>query len=218
MIKRFLILILALIMVLGLAACGAGGSQGNETATETTGQAGESAEAADGESAESGETAEGEGGKTLVVYFSVTGNTEGIAKKIAAATGGDLYRIQPAQEYTDADLNYNDNTTRATVEQKDPSTRPEIGSEPVSLEGYTTIYIGYPIWWGQEPRIMDTFVESYDFTGITLIPFCTSGSSGIGQSGSNLEANAGTGTWLEGKRFAAGALDAEIEDWIAGLH
>ena len=218
MIKRFLILILALIMVLGLAACGAGGSRGNESATETTGQAGESTEAADGESAESGETAEGEGSKTLVVYFSVTGNTEGVAQKIAAATGGDLYRIQPAQEYTEADLNYNDNTTRATVEQKDPSARPEIGSEPVSLEGYTTIYIGYPIWWGQEPRIMDTFVESYDFTGITLIPFCTSGSSGIGQSGSNLEANAGTGTWLEGKRFAAGASDAEIEDWIAGLH
>ncbi len=218
MMKRFLILILALIMVLGLAACGAGGGQGNETATETTGQAGENAQAADGESAESGETAEGEGGKTLVVYFSVTGNTEGIAQKIAALTGGDLYRIQPAQEYIDADLNYNDNTTRATVEQKDPSARPEIGSDPVSLEGYTTIYIGYPIWWGQEPRIMDTFVESYDFTGITLIPFCTSGSSGIGQSGSNLEANAGTGTWLGGKRFAAGASDAEIEDWIAGLY
>lgn len=208
MIKRFLILILALIMVLGLAACGAGGGQGNESATEAT----------DGESAESGETAEGEGGKTLVVYFSVTGNTEGIAKKIASATGADIYQIIPAEEYTDADLNYNDNTTRATVEQKDPSARPEIGSDPVSLEGYTTIYIGYPIWWGQEPRIMDTFVESYDFTGITLIPFCTSGSSGIGQSGSNLEANAGSGTWLEGKRFAAGASDAEIEDWIAGLY
>ena len=205
-------------MVLGLAACGAGGGQGNETATETTGQAGESTEAADGESAESGETAGDEEGKTLVVYFSMTGNTEGIAKKIASATGADMYQIIPAEEYTDADLNYNDNTTRATVEQKDPSTRPEIGSDPVSLEGYTTIYIGYPIWWGQEPRIMDTFVESYDFTGITLIPFCTSGSSGIGQSGSNLEANAGTGTWLEGKRFAAGASDAEIEDWIAGLH
>ncbi len=218
MMKRFLILILALILVLGLAACGAGGGQGNETATETTGQAGESTEAADGESAESGEAAEGEGGKTLVVYFSVTGNTEGIAKKIASATGADKYQIIPAEEYTDADLNYNDNTTRATVEQKDPSARPEIGSDPVSLEGYTTIYIGYPIWWGQEPRIMDTFVESYDFTGITLIPFCTSGSSGIGQSSSNLEANAGTGTWLEGKRFAAGASDAEIEDWIAGLY
>ena len=218
MMKRFFILILALIMVLGLAACGAGGSQGNESATETTGQAGERTEAADGESAESGETAGDEEGKTLVVYFSVTGNTEGIAKKIASATGADMYQIIPAEEYTDADLNYNDNTTRATVEQKDPSARPEIGSDPVSLEGYTTIYIGYPIWWGQEPRIMDTFVESYDFTGITLIPFCTSGSSGIGQSGSNLEANAGSGTWLEGKRFAAGASDAEIEDWIAGLY
>ena len=107
--------------------------------------------------------------------------------------------------------------SRTTHEQNDPSARPEIGSDKLSLEGYTTIYIGYPIWWGQEPRIMDTFVESYDFDGITMIPFCTSGSSDIGQSGQNLADNAGSGSWLEGKRFAGGASEDEIRTWIDGL-
>ena len=95
--------------------------------------------------------------------------------------------------------------------------RPEIGSDPVSLEGYSTIYIGYPIWWGEEPRIMDTFVESYDFDGITMIPFCTSGGSGIGMSGKNLESNAGSGSWLEGERLDGGASEEDIQAWIDGL-
>ena len=95
--------------------------------------------------------------------------------------------------------------------------RPEIGSETVSLAGYSTIYIGFPIWWGEEPRILDTFVEAYNFDGITMIPFCTSSSSGLGRSGQNLEENAGSGTWLEGKRFGAGASEDELRDWIEGL-
>ncbi len=153
----------------------------------------------------------------LVVYFSETGNTEGVAEKIAGITGADIYEIKAAQEYTDADRNWNDSNSRTTKEQNDPSARPEIGSDPVSLDGYTTIYIGYPIWWGEEPRIMDTFVESYSFDGITVIPFCTSGSSGIGKSGKNLADNAGSGTWLDGKRFGAGASEDEISSWIEGL-
>ena len=155
---------------------------------------------------------------TLVVYFSATGTTKGVAEKIAAITGGDLYEIKAAQEYTDADLNWNDSGSRSTKEQNDPSVRPEIGSEAVSFDGYTTIYIGYPIWWGEEPRIMDTFVESYSFDGITVIPFCTSSSSGIGKSGKNLADNAGSGNWLEGQRFGAGASEAEISSWIDSLH
>ena len=158
-----------------------------------------------------------ENGGTLVVYFSATGTTEGVAEKIAGITGADTYEIKAAQEYTDADLNWNDSSSRSTKEQNDSSARPEIGSDAVSLDGYTTIYIGYPIWWGEEPRIMDTFVESHSFDGITMIPFCTSGSSGIGRSGQNLADNAGTGTWLDGKRFGAGASEDEIRSWIEGL-
>ena len=158
-----------------------------------------------------------ENGGTLVVYFSATGTTKGVAEKIAGITGADTYEIKAAQEYTDADLNWNDSSSRSTKEQNDSSARPEIGSDAVSLDGYTTIYIGYPIWWGEEPRIMDTFVESHSFDGITMIPFCTSSSSGIGRSGQNLADNAGTGTWLDGKRFGAGASEDEIRSWIEGL-
>ena len=109
-----------------------------------------------------------------------------VAEKIASITGADLYEIVPAVPYTEEDLNYNDSSTRATVEQNDPDVRPEIAGEPLSLEGYATIYLGSPIWWGQEPRIMDTFVESYDFKGLTVIPFCTSASSGISRFEQNL--------------------------------
>jgi flavodoxin len=156
-------------------------------------------------------------GDVLVVYFSVTGNTKGVAEKIASVTGADTYEIKAAQEYTDEDINYNNSDSRTSKEQNDSSARPEIGSEAISLDGYSTIYIGYPIWWGEEPRIMDTFVESYSFDGITMIPFCTSGSSGIGRSGQNLADNAGSGDWIEGKRFGGGASEDEIRSWIEGL-
>ena len=136
---------------------------------------------------------------------------------MASITDGDLYEIKAAQEYTDADLNWNDSSSRSTKEQNDSSVRPEIGSEAVSLDGYTTIYIGYPIWWGEEPRIMDTFVESYSFDGITVIPFCISSSSGIGRSGKNLADNAGSGNWLDGQRFGAGASEGDISSWIESL-
>ena len=121
-----------------------------------------------------------------------------------------MYEIRAAQEYTDADLNWNDPNSCSTMEQNDASVRPEIGSDAISFDGYTTVYIGYPIWWGEEPRIMDTFVESCSFDGITMIPFCTSSSSGIGRSGQNLADNAGSGTWLDGKRFGAGASEDEM--------
>ncbi len=163
------------------------------------------------------ETTAGTGMNVLVIYFSATGTTKGVAEMIADITDGDLYEIKALEEYTDEDLNWNDSNSRSTKEQDDPSARPAIGSDPVSLDGYTTIYIGYPIWWGEEPRIMDTFVEGYDFTEITMIPFCTSASSGIGRSGTNLEENAGSGNWLEGARFGADVTSEELESWISGL-
>ena len=209
--KKFFAILLTLLLVLVLAACGDSADEEvstlpatNETPAETPAE-------------EPEEDNAGTEGGTLVVYFSMTGTTKGVAEKIAAITGADMYEIKAAQEYTDADLNYNDPQTRATVEQKDPTARPEIGSDPVSLDGYTTVYIGYPIWWGEEPRIMDNFVESYDFDGITVIPFCTSGSSGIGRSGENLADNAGSGNWLDGQRFSGSTTEEELCAWIEGL-
>ena len=152
--------------------------------------------------------------KTLVVYFSCTGNTKKVADKIATITNADTYEILAKEEYTSEDLDWHDTNSRTTHEQSDPSFRPEIGSEVISLEGYTTIYLGYPIWWGEEPRILDTFVESYNFEGITIIPFCTSGGSGIGQSEQNLKENAGSGNWLEGQRFSSSVSEEELKTWV----
>ena len=158
------------------------------------------------------------GKDVLVVYFSATGTTRGVAEKIADITDADIYEILAAQEYTSDDLNYNDPDSRTSIEQNDPSMRPEIGSDEISFDGYSTIFIGYPIWWGQEPRIMDTFVENHEFDGITLIPFCTSGSSSIGSSGQNLDDNAGNGNWIDGQRFSGSVSKDELQKWIDGLH
>ena len=157
-------------------------------------------------------------GSTLVVVFSATGTTLGVAEKIAAIEGADLYEITAAEPYSSADLNWNDSNSRSTKEQNNKNARPAIGSDPVDLGGYTKLYIGFPIWWGEEPRIMDTFAESYDFDGITMIPFCTSGSSGIGRSGQNLAERAGSGTWLDGKRFSGSVSEADLRAWIEGLN
>ena len=153
----------------------------------------------------------------LVVYFSCTGTTKGVAEKLAKVTGADLYEIVPAVPYTDEDLNYSDRSTRATSEQDHPDTRPEIGGEDIDLAGYNIVYIGYPIWWGEEPRILCTFVEAHDFTGMTVIPFCTSGGSGIGRSGRDLAELAGTGTWLDGARHSGSISEDELLAWVNGL-
>ena len=206
--KKIIALLIAVLMVLGLTACGGGAESTEESSAEP---------AAESSAEETAEEEPQTGKDVLVVYFSATGTTKGVAEKIASVTGGDLYEIKAAQEYSDADLNWNDSDSRSTKEQNDSSIRPEIGSEAVSLDGYTTIYIGYPIWWGEEPRIMDTFVESYSFDGITMIPFCTSSSSGIGRSGQNLADNAGSGEWLSGRRFGSGASEDDIRSWIESL-
>ena len=238
MIKTLFAVLMVFTMTLGLAACGSAGSNealstktseaqntSEENATET-----ESEKAPVDNSTASEDTADAAASNTdsakestsdhsdiLVAYFSATGTTKGVAERIATVTGGDLYEILASAPYTADDLNYNDSSSRSTLEQNDKNARPEIGSEDISLEGYTTIYLGFPIWWGEEPRILDTFVEKYSFEGITVIPFCTSGGSGIGRSGPNMEALAGTGTWLEGKRFSGNVSEADLKSWIDGL-
>ncbi len=153
----------------------------------------------------------------LVVYFSATGTTKKVAERIAALTNADLYEIVPAEPYSEDDLNYSNSQSRATIEMNNPDARPEIGGESVSLDGYSTIYIGYPIWWGDVPRIVSTFAETYDFSDITVIPFCTSGGSGIGNSGSHIAQQAGSGNWLSGQRFSLDVSDADLQSWIDGL-
>ena len=151
--------------------------------------------------------------KSLVVVFSCTGTTKGVAEKIAALTGAELADLVPARPYTAEDLDYNDGSARASVEQNTPDARPEIAGD-ISLDDVTTLYLGYPIWWGQAPRIMSAFVESHDFTGITVVPFCTSGGSGAGRTGETLGEQAGTGTFLASTRFSSGVSDNELQSWI----
>ena len=153
---------------------------------------------------------------TLVVYFSATGNTKALAERIAKILGADIYEIVPQEPYTKEDLNYNDRSTRATVEQNDSAARPAIAGEEISLKPYTTIFLGYPIWWGEAPRILDTFVEQYSFGDIMIVPFCTSGSSSIGSSAKNLEKLANGGLWTGGARLDRNISDADLEAWVKG--
>lgn len=152
----------------------------------------------------------------LVVYFSATGNTKAIAEEIANITGGTLYEIVPEEPYTQEDLDYGNNQSRTSLEMDDPNARPAIASEPISIEGYDVVYLGYPIWHGQAPRIMNTFVESVDFMDATVILFCTSGSSGVGSSATNLQASASGGNWLEGTRLSTSISNEELTYWIEG--
>ncbi len=155
-------------------------------------------------------------GKVAVVCFSETGNTERIAKEIAEITGGDFVKIIPSVPYTDADRNYNDSNSRARLEQNDPAARPAIAND-IDLSGYSTVFLGYPIWFGDSPKIMWTFVETHGLEGKTVVPFCTSGSSGVGSSDDHLKALSDGGTWLDGKRFSSSASSSEIKNWISGL-
>ena len=155
-------------------------------------------------------------GNVLVAYFSATGNTEGVATAIAERLGADVFAIEAAEPYTEADLNYNDDASRTSVEHAD-GTNPELTLvTPDGWADYDTILLGYPIWWGEAAWPLRTFVAGNDFAGKTVVPFCTSGSSGIGDSADDLAEIAGSGDWREGERLSAGAAD-EAADWAAEL-
>ena len=158
-------------------------------------------------------------GKTLVVYFSATGNTERVAEMIAEAAGGDLFELEPADPYTDEDLNYNDDNSRVSQEHADEGLRNvELVSTTVErFDEYENVFVGYPVWWGTAAWPVNTFIEANDFTGKMVIPFCTSASFGLGESGELLAELAGTGEWLEGERFRSSADEADVQEWIESL-
>lgn len=165
-------------------------------------------------------TAESESGKILVVYYSASGTTKRVATAIADATGADLYEITPVEPYTSDDLNWTNSSSRVSREHDDESLRDIALTEitPTDWDSYDTVLIGYPIWWGIAAWPVDNFVKGNDFTGKTVIPFCTSSSSGLGDSVNLLEEMAGTGDWQEGHRFSSGASDADAADWVASLN
>ena len=151
--------------------------------------------------------------KILVAYFSATGNTKVVAEKLAAAINADLFEIVPEQLYTSDDLNWQNNQSRSSIEMGDKSSRPQIVSKIEDISQYNIVFVGSPIWWGREPSIMDTFIESYDFADKTIIPFVTSGSSDIGDYGANLQALAPNAKVLTGKRFPNDVSAEELKVW-----
>ena len=152
-------------------------------------------------------------GKVLVAYFSASGVTAGVSKKLAGAIGADLYEIVPEQAYTNADLNWMDKKSRSSVEMNDRASRPAIGSKVDNMEQYSTVFVGFPIWWYREPSIIDTFLEAYDFAGKTIVPFATSGGSGMGDSSNIMQSLAQNAKVVEGKRFARSASESELKKW-----
>lgn len=236
--KKILSILLAAVMSLSLAAC-TGGNEPDENSSDTgsSQNAADNSQTQDNAAASSGsekeqpaETPDSKadasaaepvngwsGSRILVVYFSATNNTESVAQKLADGLGADIYEIVPMQPYTDEDLDYGNSQSRSSVEMDDPGARPEISGTVEDMDQYEVVLIGYPIWWGEAPRIMSTFVESYDFSGKTLAAFCTSASSGFGSSDSALKEATDSAIWLDGYRFSAGASAEDVMEWADGL-
>ena len=149
--------------------------------------------------------------KVLVAYFSVGGVTKKLAERLAEAAGADLFEIVPEVPYTPADLNWQDSRSRSTVEMKDRACRPAISSKVANMEDYDTVFVGFPVWWYREPSVIDTFMESYDFSAKTVVPFATSGGSGIGSSGKNMQELAPGAKLETGKRLAASASGTDLK-------
>ena len=233
--KRTLSLLMSLVMALSLTACGgnenssssqvssaapessAAESSASESSSEASSEVSSEAPSSSEVSSQAQDT--GSGSSVLVVYYSATGNTAQVAQYIADSTGGDLFEIQPVEPYTDDDLNWTDDNSRVSQEHADESLRDvELVADTVdNWDQYDTVFIGYPIWWGIAAWPVDGFVEANDFSGKTVIPFCTSSSSGLGESGQLLADMAGTGDWQEGQRFRSGVSQEDVQSWIEEL-
>ena len=155
--------------------------------------------------------------KTLVAYFSASGVTKDVAERLAKTADADLFEIEPAKPYTAADLNWNDKNSGSTLEANDPTCRPAIASKPSGLDEYNTIYLGFPIWWYVAPTIINTFLESYDLTGKTIIPFATSGGSDIGKANERLAPSCKGAKLMDGKVFKGSIGHQELAAWVEGL-
>ena len=222
--KKLTALLLSVVLVLSLAACGSANKPASsttqpETSAPTEQPATEPSESSSTTPAESEPGTQPETGKTLVVYYSASGNTGRVAKNIAEAAGADLFEIVPTEVYTSDDLDWTNPDSRVSREHDDESLRdvPLTTTEVPDWDSYDTVFIGYPIWWGIAAWPVDTFVKNNDFTGKTVIPFATSSSSGMGQSGSLLADMAGTGEWQEGQRFSSGVSSDDVQSWVNGL-
>lgn len=233
--KKLIALLLGIIMIFSLAACagttpdtpsGTTPSNGSQTTPNNTNDTKNPDITTSGENSTTGTTDPAgttdtpmAGGKTLVVYFSGSGNTKRVAEDIAAATGGTLFELVPVTPYTSADLSWTTAGSRVNREHDDEALRdiPLVTTTPENFDEYDTVFIGYPIWWGIAAWPVNNFVKNNDFTGKTVIPFATSASSGMGQSGSLLAEMAGTGNWQEGHRFSSGASKSTVEEWVNGL-
>lgn len=217
--KKLTALLLSVVLALSLAACGSANKPASSTTQPETSAPTEQPESSSTAPAESEPETQPETGKTLVVYYSASGNTERVAKDIAEAAGADLFEIVPTEVYTSEDLNWTNPDSRVSREHDDESLRdvPLTTTEVPDWDSYDTVFIGYPIWWGIAAWPVDTFVKNNDFTGKTVIPFATSSSSGMGQSGSLLADMAGTGEWQEGQRFSSGVSSDDVQSWVNGL-
>ena len=233
--KKLIALLLGIIMIFSLAACagttpdtpsGTTPSNGSQTTPNNTNDTKNPDITTSGENSTTGTTdpagttdTPAAGGKTLVVYFSGSGNTKRVAEDIAAATGGTLFELVPVTPYTSADLSWTTAGSRVNREHDDESLRdiPLVTTTPENFDEYDTVFIGYPIWWGIAAWPVNNFVKNNDFAGKTVIPFATSASSGMGQSGTLLAEMAGTGNWQQGHRFSSGASKSTVEEWVNGL-
>ena len=220
--KRLFGCLLAGTMLLSLAACGGNDSPADDQAAaqlqEETAPPADTAGNTAAPEASAGENT-ADSGSVLVVYYSASGYTKTVAGYIAQATGGDIFEITPVEPYTSDDLNWTDDNSRVSWEHEDESLRDvELTTTEVeNWDSYDTVFIGYPIWWGIAAWPVDGFVEANDFTGKTVIPFCTSSSSGLGESGELLAELAGTGDWQEGQRFRSSAGQADVDEWVDSL-
>lgn len=219
--------IMSLLLAVLVSGCAGQGEETEDTREiqETSAQSDRGEETSEEEVQDSGgeetmgEEAQDKGeSRVLVAYFSATGTTKAVAEQMGEILGADLFEIIPVEEYSSEDLNYNDDNCRANQEQQDAAFRPEIAETVENIEDYDVIFVGHPIWWGEEPRIIDTFLESYDFSGKTMVDFCTSGGSGISGSERNLQEICSEAEWLPGRRFSGGADEEEIREWIAELN
>lgn len=227
--KRTVAFFMSLMCVFSLSACGKGGQK--DSASESTSESISMEESVketeletsdnhdETDNTEDNQETENVNGKNLVVYYSASGYTETVAGYIAKTADADIFEIEPVNVYTDADLDWTNQESRVVYEHDHPDARDVelVSTEVADWDSYDTVFIGYPIWWGEAAWVVDNFIKENDFTDKTVIPFCTSSSSELGESGTLLAEMAGTGNWIDGNRFPSNVAEEEVKSWVEGL-